>query len=129
MPNWCNNTVNIWGEPLDIKKFKKKAFKTDKDGCEMFKFNNLLPRPKKEEENWYNWNNKNWGTKWDVNFDNDYVHDISNDDSIEIEFDTAWGPPVGVFNHIKSKFPNLQISWYYHEPGMELSGYLQEELQ
>ena len=124
MPNWCNNQINIWGESLDIKKFKKKAFKTDENGCKMFKFNNLLPRPKKEEENWYNWNRENWGTKWDV----EAMADCEDNKSIEIEFETAWGPPVAVFKHIKSKFPNLQISWYYHEPMMELAGYLQEEL-
>ena len=43
MPNWCNNEVVISGDKKEIKKFKEKAFKKNKDGEEMFQFNNLVP--------------------------------------------------------------------------------------
>ena len=42
MPNWCENRVEICGEPDEIKAFRKKAF--DKDG--KFQFANLIPMPK-----------------------------------------------------------------------------------
>jgi hypothetical protein len=123
MPNWCSNEVIISGDKKEIKKLKDKAFKKNKDGAEIFQFNNLIPRPKKEEKNWYNWNINNWGTKWDVEATSHYEDETS----LEMEFDTAWGPPAGVFYQIKNEFPNLQISWFYHEPMMELAGYLQDE--
>jgi len=128
MPNWCENRVLIQADnKKDFKEFKDKAFKKDPElNIEMFRFNNLIPRPKEEEDNWYNWNINNWGVKWDINFDNECIIDID-DTSIEMEFETAWGPPAGVFYQIKNEFPNLQISWFYHEPMMELAGYLQDE--
>jgi hypothetical protein len=123
MPNWCSNEVIISGDKEEIKKLKDKAFKKNKDGAEIFQFNNLIPRPKKEEKNWYNWNINNWGTKWDVEATSHYEDETS----LEMEFDTAWGPPAGVFYQIKNESPSLQISWFYHEPMMELAGYLQDE--
>jgi hypothetical protein len=42
----------------------------------------------------------------------------------EFEFLTAWAPPHGVFDKIKENFPDVGISWFYDEPGMEFAGYL-----
>tara|TARA_R110002020_G_scaffold3785_1_gene16819 strand:+ start:177 stop:584 length:408 start_codon:yes stop_codon:yes gene_type:complete len=130
MPNWCENSVSIWAEnEKDIQEFKKKAFKTDKDGAEVFQFNNLIPMPEEIKDttalsdtpNWYDWANENWGTKWDVEAM------VSNEDidSIEIEFETAWCPPQPVYDYIRTNFPDLTISWFFHEPGMEMAGYLE----
>jgi|TARA_R100000458_G_C8183193_1_gene179482 hypothetical protein len=150
MPNWCENRVMISAEKKeDMKEFKKKAFKENKtDGAEIFQFNNLIPMPeeldimsgftnnkekkkeleKKQKENvkkygfkdWYDWRNAKWGTKWDVEAMTEY----EDDKSLEMEFETAWAPPTEVYYHIYKNFPNLEISWFYHEPGMQISGYL-----
>ena len=37
---------------------------------------------------------------------------------------TAWSPPYGIFDKIKEDFPDVGISWFYDEPGMEFAGYL-----
>ena len=59
MPNWCENRLMISADKEeDMKEFKDKAFKKDKDGAEVFQFNNLIPRPE-EEKDWYNWNRNN----------------------------------------------------------------------
>ena len=40
MPNWCENKVMISAKKEeDMKFFKDKAFKKDKDGAEVFQFN------------------------------------------------------------------------------------------
>ena len=123
MPNWCENRVMISADKEeDMKEFKDKAFKKLEDGAEVFQFNNLIPMPEEEKENWYEWNNNNWGTKWDVEAM------TSNEDAtcMEIEFDTAWAPPSEVYLHMYKNFPNLNISWFFHEPGMQLAGYLND---
>ena len=123
MPNWCENRVMISADKEeDMKEFKDKAFKKDKDGAEVFQFNNLIPRPKEEDKNWYDWNRKNWGTKWDI----EAMTDDEDATWMEIEFDTAWAPPSEVYLHMYKNFPNLNISWFYHEPGMQLAGYLND---
>ena len=146
MPNWCENRVEICGEPDEIKAFRKKAF--DKDG--KFQFANLKPMPKElditsgfkgkgtpeqkelekqQAENikkyghkdWYDWNLANWGTKWDVEA---YDDEPNEEEYIRLQFDTAWSPPIEFYTHIKADFPNLDISWFYDEPGMQFAGYL-----
>ena len=42
----------------------------------------------------------------------------------EFAFNTAWSPPYGIFDKIKENFPDVGISWFYDEPGMEVAGYL-----
>jgi hypothetical protein len=76
-------------------------------------------------DNWYNWCLDNWGTKW--NACESYL--TSNDeDGIEINFETAWGPASGIFELIEQKIAEEQwditVSWFYDEPGMMFAGYL-----
>ena len=84
-------------------------------------FNILIPTPPtiyhgrlgQEEENdfndltWYNWNIRNWGTKW-----NAYNSSCQTIDGVtEIIFDTAWSPPLPVIvafaNIYKIDFRNI----------------------
>lgn len=54
-------------------------------------------------DNWYEWANNNWGTKWnayDINENPEHGH---------IQFDTAWSPPLPVFVALSAKFPNVKI--------------------
>ena len=128
MPNWCENRVLIQADnKKDFKEFTDKAFKKDPDlDMEIFQFNNLIPRPKEEDDNWYNWNRNNWGVKWDINFNLDWLDDVD-ETSIEMEFQTAWGPPHLIYAYIIRNFPKVDVSWFYHEPMMELVGYFDPE--
>ena len=75
------------------------------------------------DERWYDWCYQNWGTKWEA-------YDFATADVdkecgyAEYSFNTAWGPADGVYNKIVEKYPDVSISWFYDEPGMEFAGYL-----
>ena len=75
-------------------------------------------------DNWYDWCNENWTCKWDaceISLDIDY------EDYLQYNFETPWGPPDNVYHTLKIQHPNVYISWFYDEPGMEFAGYLEED--
>jgi len=141
MPNWCDNRVEIYGDnPDQIKEVKKTL--AGKETC--FDFNNIVPMPKELEgttapnpepdsfeakrlrkqhghDNWYDWCCDNWDTKWN-SAGADLTSD-SNNSIIEYEFQTAWGPPIKVIEALREKYPDLNITAFYDEPGMEMAGY------
>ena len=141
MPNWCDNRVEIYGDnPDQIKEVKKTL--ASKETC--FDFNNIVPMPKELEgttspnpepdsfeakrlrkqhghDNWYDWCCDNWDTKWN-SAGADLTSD-SNNSIIEYEFQTAWGPPIKVIEALREQYPDLNITAFYDEPGMEMAGY------
>ena len=76
-------------------------------------------------DNWYDWQATNWGTKWDVK--GEEVAATIDGSYARYEFDTAWGPPEGIYKHLVKLFPRHGISWYYHEPGAAFAGYLEND--
>ena len=148
MPNWCENVVTVSGDKERLTKFKKfvkgtcivsseyKAttkkgkktweevmFKTPKTVEIPFSFKSIMPYKKEWD---YNWCVKNWGVKWDLD---DETRTEEDGDYLEYCFDTAWGPPYGIHQTLTAKFPDLHITWFYHEPMMEIAGYLEGESQ
>ena len=67
-------------------------------------------------DNWYDWSNDNWGTKWDTS---DVEMRRYSDTELAYEFDTAWCPPEGVFGELVNQFPKLEFSLEWHEEGGE----------
>ena len=69
---------------------------------------------------WYEWCNKNWGTKWDVmadgvGFDEEGVFLVA-------YFESAWAPPVPGIRAISELFPDVQFDLRYEEPGCDFEG-------
>ena len=136
MPNWCSNRVEIFGEPEEIDAVKELVTSDDSD----FDFNKILPMPEALEstvkgsnhvpseelkkkygfDNWYDWRIHNWGTKWEAT---DVEAEI-NGDYMVYHFETAWCPPEGILHKFKSKFPDVSITWFFDEPGVQIAGYL-----
>ena len=147
MPNWCSNEVQIDGSKEDIAKFKEECF-TDHKGESVLDFSKILPepdydKPKKDGTHndgvqtelhsvmpdWWTWRNDNWGTKWNLvpTHDGDltaYITVEDSEDFIQLEFDTAWSPPSGIYEAIVDKYPDLSISWFYREDGVQMAGWL-----
>jgi hypothetical protein len=110
MPNWCYNNVKIGFEP-EQEQTLRDALDENKDLFEQF-----LPRPADQEENWYDWNVSNWGTKWDAK-----PYDINWDDGcVTFRLETAWGPPIGFYDRMSSL--NYNVLAYYLEEGMAFVG-------
>lgn len=74
-----------------------------------------------EIKGWYDWRVTQWGTKWDANSGSATL----DGDCIELRFDTAWGPPQGVYDALYERFPTVSFSAFYDEPGMQFAGYLE----
>ena len=144
MPNWCDNHISITG-PNSVMDKLEKVIQTE-EGLLQF----MLPMPKEladttspfpkdatpEEkaqriknldkygfDNWYDWRNEHWGTKWDVNeyygFDRQYIND--DESQISVGFSSAWGPPLQAFQEFIDKHPVILEARYY-EPGCDFMG-------
>ena len=149
MPNWCYNRVSIYSENIDQVTELFDIFNNpepfnalipspkwsetpnedgelpvleehkDSDGKVLFT-THKFPKLGKTDDRWYDWQIQNWGTKWEPT-------DISVeqcDEELELTFNTAWSPPEDICRAIRNKYPDISVSWFYDEPGMEVAGYL-----
>ena len=74
------------------------------------------------DDRWYDWRLRYWDTKWDC-----YDLEIDEDDlphGFEVTFNTAWSPPEGICRAMRKQDPDIDISWFYDEPGEAIAGYL-----
>ena len=69
---------------------------------------------------WYNWNVRNWGTKWDVAvvdneaFAETELTDESND-YLGYRFNTAWSPPAEAIAKLSQQYPELVFTLSFEE--------------
>lgn len=71
---------------------------------------------------WYNWNTRNWGCKWDVAQGNDEPNvytrtemEWKGDEWVCFRFNTPWSPPIPVLTELFSMFPTLEFDYQYEE--------------
>jgi hypothetical protein len=142
MPNWCNNRVVISHEDSSKMEALVAAI-NDGKFC-----NHVIPVPEdlhivagrvgddtdpaqidleaKEKSNlekygaanWYDFCVNRWGTKWDI----DPYEKIKIDQygQIEFGFDSAWAPPVGVYDELVNQ--GFEVEATYYESGMAFVG-------
>jgi len=134
MPNWCANRVTVTHKDPDCIQRVKKGFL----GEGLFK--EFLPCPAELHEHtspeqdekraakltkkygapdWYTWQSNNWGVKWDVSGDDGFV-DNETANSIDLQFDSAWGPPITFFEYMVEQ--GFEVKAYFYEPGMQFAG-------
>jgi hypothetical protein len=72
-------------------------------------------------DEWYEWNCRNWGTKWEIGdkatLDLEVMGELSFDDkpvenSLELVYAmySAWSPPVEALNSLAEQYPTIKIS-------------------
>lgn len=72
-------------------------------------------------DNWYDWNVKNWGTKWDCS-SSECGYQTDNETYFSVNFDSAWSPPTGWFHKIVEMYPKLNFKLSYSETGCWFAG-------
>ena len=151
MPNWCYNRISVYGDSDTVDQVKEihdifdkcsdpfnqilpiPDFKNipnekgelpvlrrelNKDGSVFYETYDFPDG--KNDDRWYHWCIDNWGTKWELSeLDIDY----QDDEQLELTFSTAWSPPEGIVEKLREKYPKLNFSCFYDEPGMEAAGY------
>ena len=77
---------------------------------------------------WYHWNVRNWGTKWDITLERDEIPDFDqNNDGdwyFHWYFDTAWSPAEPAYHAIAKRFPNLEFNYEITEEANFYAGIL-----
>jgi len=66
----------------------------------------------KSANNWYEWNNENWDTKWDAC---DPSLDEDRPTNLTYRFSTAWSPATPVFEAMVNQFPELNFDMMWEE--------------
>jgi len=123
MPNWCANNAEFHNDDVaEVAKLEAHLKFLDENksnnNIESGLFAFFRPRPAEEEENWYDWNISNWGTKWEASI---YSWEKVNDNCITLNFDTAWAPPT-IFYDFVAQNTEWYVTATYWEPGMGFVG-------
>jgi hypothetical protein len=129
MPNHITNRLTIFGSidqinsVLKFIKIEKESSEDEIFGIGTIDFNKITPCPKwvfsgnlgREDEEkygkencWYEWNCKNWGTKW-----NAYRQPDKRSNANVIYFTTAWSSPHDLIKKLSWIFPTIkfEIAW------------------
>ena len=140
MPNWCNNSVEIYHDDPAMIERARTAFN---DGRLLDEF---IPVPKDlhivagsvgdpDEQkklledtarniatygygNWYDFCVNEWGTKWDIGADGNPAQDIPG--GLMLGFESAWAPPTTAYSKLEDM--GFRIRAMYYEPGMAFAG-------
>ena len=144
MPNWCANAVTIEATEIEGAQILRRLKNHIDDGNGLFSFINPIPPElddirtgsfggeDAEEKNelrdkliekygysgWYDWCLTNWGTKWDARIEECYIEN----DVLTIYFDTAWSPPIPIYQELFEKH-NMLVKASFVEIGANYIGY------
>ena len=115
MPNWCENYIKVTGNTKQLVRFDeyiKNASITVEDSNKILLSFAILNGEKESEE----YVQSQYGHR--------LASENTNQEELLLYFDTPWGPPLEIAEALRSKFPNLKISWEYEEPNEDLKGNL-----
>jgi hypothetical protein len=76
-----------------------------------------------ESDHWYDWNVRNWGTKWDVavssvdTHPDTYMEETVNGENhvVYYNFETAWSRPMSALLNLSEQYPDLLFTLSYEE--------------
>ena len=140
MPNWCNNSVEIYHDDPAMIERVRTAF----NGEGLLK--EFIPVPqalldtvsgsigedKREAHeaqqkanveqygyaNWYDFCVNEWGTKWEIGADGNPAQDIPG--GLMLGFESAWSPPIAAYEKLTEM--GFRIRAMYYEGGMAYAG-------
>lgn len=120
MPNWCQNHITVTDATPEFRAWLK-------DGFSFHRMNPVILPQTTHESVSDSWNDLEayysaWGTKWDM--DENDQRQIANDllESGEACFDTAWSPPLRAIEALSKMFACVCFRLHYCELGMFFAG-------
>ena len=142
MPNWCNNTVEVYHpDPAKLKALVE-AFNEGKmcnyikpvpedlqitagflgegDAQKALEAKENANIEKHGYKNWYDYCVNEWGTKWDVGGDGMEVELEGLKNDTTLCFDSAWSPPINIYEAMVEQ--GFSVRAYYYEGGMNFAG-------
>ena len=145
MPNWCSNSIYVTGNKADIDALAEAA--RNGEFCKHIKpcpealietvsgfLGDGEEQARLEEQQarnldvygyktWYDFCVAEWGTKWDVGGDDCHVEVIQDQSGqwvLNFSFDSAWAPPIGIYETLTEK--GFEVDAFYYESGMNFCG-------
>lgn len=140
MPNWCNNSVEIYHDDPAMIERVRAAFNGEGLLQEFIPVpddlrntvSGFLGEDKRAEHeaqqaanlekygynDWYSFCVNEWGTKWDIGADGNPAQDIPG--GLMLGFDSAWAPPVAAYEKLTEM--GFRIRAMYYEGGMAFAG-------
>lgn len=138
MPNWCNNSVEIYhDDPAMIERVRKafngegllqefipvpKELSDTVSGYvpeqEALEAKQAANREKYGYSTWYDFCVNEWGTKWEIGADGNPAQDIPG--GLMLGFESAWSPPIAAYEKLTEM--GFRIRAMYYEPGMAYAG-------
>jgi hypothetical protein len=140
MPNWCNNSVEIYHKDPAMIERVRTAFNGEGLLQEFIPVPQALrdtvsgsmgedKRAEHEAQqaanvekygyaNWYDFCVNEWGTKWEIGADGNPAQDIPG--GLMLGFDSAWSPPIAAYEKLHEM--GFKILAMYYEPGMAFAG-------
>jgi hypothetical protein len=128
---WVDTTLNnpIFSfqnvvAPTDLEAYWGPAVKGEEtiiDGkMDQEAFAREFKRSMAENNDWYHWNVRNWGTKWDIAvFDEQQYADTTMEwiagGGLLYRFETAWSPVFEIFEILTKEFPTLEFDYAFEE--------------
>lgn len=127
MPNHCDNFLEISGKPKLINKLMKQVEITESEATAqhektIFSCHKIIPRPIDKNDDWYDWNITNWGSKWDCYDIQEEGGDTWEKGYWTLYFNTAWSPISEVISELARQHPKLRIHYRYYEGGADFWG-------
>ena len=75
--------------------------------------------------NWYDWNCNSWGTKWDVDVQDNGYDSSEDEEYINLSFESAWSPPTAWLIKVAKDYPDLHFTLEYEEGGCAFKGVME----
>ena len=130
MPNHCYQSVYLRGPSHLIQHLHLALSKAEPEFCSTiapmpFELWANETQPEQLIPEWYEWRNKNWGTKWDVceaEIDEDGL-EYSDDQKVawfSFKCWTAWAPPVLVWDKLHAM--GIEVQAEYEDEGLNFAG-------
>tara|TARA_Y100000748_G_scaffold299425_1_gene296247 strand:- start:288 stop:740 length:453 start_codon:yes stop_codon:yes gene_type:complete len=114
MPNWVDNRLIITAEEKTLKSIRDKIKVNENNQPELAK--SLYPIPKDEEENWYEWNIANYGSKWPDCYTE--VRNLNHHKQLYFAFESAWAPLHKLAQRISADYKCKVVLKHYSMDNM-----------